>query len=310
MSAAVLTCRGDGTTDVTTCIEQAFAAGARTGDRTLQIPAGTYIVSHTITVPDKFALQGDGRGDPGFAGTTIRASRTFPIGAKLIDMGQYSPSFRVQITQLTADCSGRAAVGIYNSHAEEQSHVEHVLIQHCTSDGLRVEGSGAQNSGPYQDIEVLPTAGGSDGITTATHCISVHNVVGFRGIRGATCNGGSFTPDVAVDIDGSGSYDGLHVEHFWTAMQIGAYYPADALEVHNVQAGPDVHRNIWISAAQPTQNVALFTISCNGCATILQNDIKSTSYGPASFAWYLLGDGVGQQQSVLTSMGSADLATR
>ena len=98
---------GDGATDDLPAINRAFTAVSGLGRRLL-FPAGTYMVSGPVVIPDRTQVIGVGRGDPNWVSlnTTIKALPTFPAGGTLVQLGPGpGPDFSVQIQNLTIDGS-------------------------------------------------------------------------------------------------------------------------------------------------------------------------------------------------------------
>jgi Pectate lyase superfamily protein len=303
LGAATATCTSDGKTDVTACLQNALNAAQHRGDSQLFLPFGTYLVSQTIVVPSKVQLIGAGRGDRNFIGTVILASPTFPLHGTLLKMGPDGlNNFGVQVKSMTLDGNGRADVCLQNKWSMEQSYGQDLLLTDFMKAGLDVEGGGAQNSGPFTDLEIYP--GGGVTVTNETNCIIVSNVAAFRGIHGVTCNAGTAyltRPNVALQLDGAGTYSDIHVEHFGTAARLGSNYDsADGLIFMNGEFGPDVDTGLLIDNIAANQNLSIFGISCNGCTTVLNDQITSHST-PWSVGFYLVGNGAGAGKRVLTS---------
>ena len=296
--------RGDGSTDDLPAINRAFAAVAHKAQRVL-FPAGTYAVSNTLVIPTKTQIFGVGRGDPGFANTVIKALPNFPRGAAVVQMGPApGPGFGVQIENMTVTGSGVASVCLLNSYSQEQSFGRNLILGDCTETGLRVVGGAAQNSGPFDNLEILTGAAGK----AHTLCVEVSSVGSFRGIRGLTCNadGYSSRPAVGMQLDGSGVYQDIHVEHFATAVTLGsATYSADTLIFADGSFGPDVTTGLQITTGPHTnnQNLTVLGISCVSCKTLLRDDMTGTSISDSSVGWYLLGNGPSKYKAIVSSNG-------
>lgn len=301
---------GNGVTDDLPAIHRALETAAHAGGRIL-FPAGTYGVSATLVIPTKTQIFGVGRGDPAFANTgsintVVKALPNFPRGAALVQMGASpAPDFGVQIENMTLDGSSIAGTCLLNLYSEEQSFGRNLVLANCTEAGLRVAGSGAQNSGPYENLEILPGAG--TGSNANTRCVEIKAVDAFRGIQGLTCNAGtdySSRPAIAMELDGTGVYQGIHIEHFATAVVLGnASDPADTLIFAGGGFGPDVTTGLVISKRprMNNQNLTILGISCSTCKTLLQDEITGTHISDTSLGWYLLGNGAGKNKAILSS---------
>lgn len=297
--------KGDGVTDDLPAINRAFAAVSHKGQR-LFFPAGTYAVGNSLVIPTKTQIFGVGRGDPGFANTVIKALRGFPPGAPLVQMGTApGPSFGVQVENMTLDGSLVAGTCLLNSFAQEQSLGRNLILANCSSAGLRVAGGAAMNSGPFENLEILPGVGAAN--NTQTLCVEVTMVGSFRGIRGLTCNAGSYyssRPAVAMKLDGTGVYQDIHVEHFATAVSLGsAINSADTLIFEDGTFGPDVTIGLEIRARPHVnnQNLTILGISCGTCKTLLRDDMTGTNISDSSIGWYLLGNGAAKYKAVWSS---------
>ena len=293
---------GDGLTDDLAAINRAFAAVTLTGQKIL-FPAGTYSVSGTVIVPNKTILVGVGRGDARSYNTVLKALPIFPAGAALVQMGQPGQAnFGVRVENMTLDGSVIAGTCLANMDSQELSYGRDLLLANCASAGLAISTANAQNSGPFENIEVRPGTGSN--VTANTICIQVTGVVGFRGLQGVTCNAGATyasRPSVALAIDGGGFYRDIHVEHFATAVSLGSSAnPANALVLADAQFGSDVAVGVAINAAAD-QNITLSGLSCAGCGTLLNDTVANKTITDASLGFYSVGDGAGAVKTVLSS---------
>ena len=231
----------------------------------------TWITNAEIIVPTKSQLYGSGRGDSTTTGTVIQAGPAFPASTPVIEMSTANPGFAVRIENLTVDCGNiKGAIGIQNLHAQEESGVRHALVLNCPGASLDIEGSSAQNSGPYADLELLDDAACTN-CTPATVPLVVKEVTAFRGIHGATLNSdGAPQPDVAAQIDSSGTYTDLHFEHVTTGVLIGSKLSTANVVVSNVYCSVPNTDCVRISGAFASQNITATAIASNG--TNLMND--------------------------------------
>jgi hypothetical protein len=274
------------------------------GDGEVSLTQGTYTIDSPLVIPNKIEVTGEGRGDVELTGTTIRASPSFPVGQPLVLLGPApGPNFGVRIQNLTLDCNGRAGVGLQNFFSEELSYGKDLLITNCGSIGLDVETGGAQNSGPFQNLEIYPGSGPI--VNTATTCVKIVNVIAFRGVTGLTCNAGSFyssRPDVAMQIDGGAFYQDIHVEHFTTGIALGSSVTsADSTHIVNTQFGPDVATGILIQQGFHNQNLAIIGASCFGCSSLLLDQIMGNNITETSLGWYLIGNGADGGKTIFSS---------
>jgi len=295
---------GDGKTDDLPAIEKALAS-IRGKNQRLLFPAGTYGVSGTVIIPTETQIEGVGRGDPGGSNTVIQALPSFPVGGTVVQMGNApGPNYGVHVQNMTIHGSSRAGVCLDNSYSEEQSIGRDLLLSSCDT-GLRVATGAAQNSGPFENLEIL--AASDHSTNTKTVCVEVRSVPAFRGIHGMTCNAGSrygSRPAVAMAIDGTGTYQDIHVEHFATAVALGSRTnSADSLIFADGEFGPDVTTGIDITAAHGVnnQNLTILGISCAGCTTLLKDEMTGTKIAGDTLGWYLLGNGAGADKAIWSS---------
>ncbi len=297
---------GDGVTDDLPAIHRAFAAVAGQGQRLL-FPAGTYMVSGTVMVPNKTQIYGSGRGDANGANTVIKALPRFQSGGTLLQMGPApGPDFGIQVENLTLDRSSVAGVCLSNQFAEEQSYGKNLLLTNCGSIGLSISTTGVQNSGPFENLEIYPGSGST--VNASSMCIQVTGSISFRGITGVTCNAGttySVRPSVAIALDGDGQFSDIHIEHFTTGILLGNNgASADGITVMNVEFGPDVVTGVQI-ATPPNglnnQNLAIFGLKCVGCTNLLSDAELGINDNSSTVGWYMIGNGGGASRSMSSS---------
>ena len=199
---------------------------------------GTWVTKAPIVIPTKSQVEGSGRGDPGFSGTVIQADRSFPPNAAVIEMGNAATSMGVRVENLTIDCNNvPGCIGLQDLRAQEQSGARHLLIENITGIGLDVEGSAAQNSGPFEDLEFY---GGTDFNVTATSlCARIVNVPAFRGIHGATCNFNNYDvhPFIGIQMDSTGTLNDIHIEGTDIGIGVGVSAAGTGAMLQNIYGG-------------------------------------------------------------------------
>ena len=256
----------------------------------------TWITNAEIIVPTKSQLYGAGRGDATTTGTVIQAGPAFPASTPVVEMSTANPGFAVRIENLTVDCSNiKGAIGIQNLHAQEESGVRHALVVNCPGASLDIEGSSAQNSGPYDDLELLDDADCTN-CTPATVPLVVKEVVAFRGVHGATINSdGAAQPEVGAQIDSSGSYNDLHFEHVTAGVVIGSKLSTANVLVSNVYCSVPNTDCVTISGAFASQNITAVAIASNGTNLIadeLHGNTLSVKGEGGSVGMYAIGNGM------------------
>lgn len=283
----------------------AAAITALPGNRgTIFVSAGTFVTNATIVIPNKTSIVfTGGRGDAGAGGTVIQAGALFPAGNPVIQFGASSPSFGVQlIGPGTIDCNNNTGIGIQNDNAQEMSYARDIDIANCSGSALDIEGSGAQNSGPFSNLHIIP---GSAAVT-GTLGVKVYNVPAFRGISSVTVDNTGYTskPTTSVQIDASGFYRGIHTEASTNGIVIGSQIATNSVHVENFWAASTITTGVVISNAFSTQDILLTNLNLNGATNLVSDQISSKTLTDGSLALYLLGNGAAKE--VLTSSANTN----
>ncbi|HTC64975.1 MAG TPA: hypothetical protein VK709_19190 [Candidatus Saccharimonadales bacterium] len=263
----------------------------------------TWITNASIVVPNKSQMIGSGRGDAGSTGTVIQAGPSFPASTPVVQMGSAPIAMGVRVENLTVDCENKVgATGVRNTWSQEESGLRHVLIVNCPAAGLDVETSAAQNSGPYEDLEVL-SYGKCSNCSAATVPVIVREVAAFRGIHGATINSdGAPSPGAGIQIDSSGSFTDIHCEHVDSCLLVGSQRATSAVTASNIECGPATLECVLFSNAYNSRNLTVLGVvatSGNLVADQINDKIISASAEGGSLGMYSVGGG--KTQSVITS---------
>lgn len=300
--------KGDGTTDDLAKINACLA-----NNSTVYAPPGTYCVSNTVVIPNKTALFGSGRGDSGGPNTVFKACASFPSNVPVISLCQApGPCFGVQVTRLSIDCNSKTGcIGGYNGYSEEQSWFQHVLVTNNPGDGFLVNYA-AQNSGPYEDIEV----DSSTAAIATTTCFHVNVVMGvglaaWRGILGITCDANGYTviPTNAIYLEGlsPGSIADVHVEHYTNGVTLGSStYGASDVFISNISTGPDNANSVLISPAgmASSQNITVISgDNSTASGKVVRDSCNSLVLDAttAGLGFYATGYGACGAQTILTT---------
>jgi hypothetical protein len=249
-------------------------------------------------------LEGSGRGDPDSSGTVITASNSFPQNSRIIELGNTAPSFGVRVENLTIDCNDLPGVtGVYNDKAEEESGLRHVLVENIAGIGLDVESSGAQNSGPYEDLEL--SGGVNSNVNANSLCAKVVNVPAFRGIHGATCNFNAYSvhPAVGIQMDNSGTLTDIHVEGAENGIGLGLSVPANGAVLQNIYGGgSNITTVVHIYSGQ---NIFLSGLIRSTTANVLVDDVLRQTITDTELALYFIGNGAPPNQTRFSSSVAA-----
>jgi hypothetical protein len=280
-----------------------------------QIPARVHVVG--IGVSPLFDTGSN------FENTDIRAasssilSACMPSGAPacVIQLGTGSGTqFDIQVKGLTVDANG-TAVGILNNSAEEGSMVEDVYIFNASSVGLLIQaatGSGADNSGPYRNINIqysCSTCGGTSttGIEVSLFTGTAAKSSGIRGIDNVTVSGyGTAGQQIGSCIAVTNypvQITNSHLEYCTAGIQIGASggSPTGNVEAQNI--------SICCSSSGVTitnsEDISLSGIAVTGTHllddTVTGNVITGSSTTTNYLGYYLLGDNTGSSPAVITT---------
>lgn len=170
---------------------------------------------------------------------------------------------------------------------------------------------GSQNSGPYNDLEVLPESAGV-ALTTCFH-INVTGGIGisaFRGINGITCNGSGYSiiPTNAIFFEGlaPGEIHNVHCEHVTNCITLGSASEGGAsdVDVFNVETGPENATSVLLPSGSGTQNITVCGVanSTSGGNVIVDQINSNTLLGAtAGVGCYITGSGASGQQTVITT---------
>jgi hypothetical protein len=235
-------------------------------------------------------------------GTSIQPSSSF-TGTVIEQWGSSAVVDNIQDHNIRISClepggSGTpisGGIGIQNKWAQEGSLLDNVIIDGCNSEGLDIETSNAQNSGPY-NVEIA-----EDGVTSSSAvAIRVGNSSGsdlypLRGITGTINGAGATTAiSVAIAIDFASAIDlsDVHCEEYVTCVEIGANHVTHSVHITNLQCSSTttypmttcvdiskaegtnegvIAENIFAAAGQNVTNV-LVDNDTNGCSIPVTTD--------------------------------------
>jgi len=160
---------------------------------TILLPAATITIAKTWILPNNTHLIGEATNAPGSTGnlqTTIQTSSSSFTGAMIQFGDSNCPTTGctgISVEQVTLHGSLATANGIVNQNSGPQSYVDHVNMYQLLGTGLLVSGSGAYDSGPYNNI-TFNVAGTPN---SSTVCVQILNAGKTRGIHGLTCISGT-----------------------------------------------------------------------------------------------------------------------
>lgn len=297
--------KGDGTTN-----DAAAIAACLSSNHVVFAPSGTYCTSSPIIIPTSTKLLGAGREVAG-ANTIFKACAGFPTSTPVISLcTSPGPCFGVQVEDLEIDCNSIAGcTGGYNAYSQEQSWFRRVIVLRAPAHGFWLDvgtnpTSASQNSGPYEDLEVLP----GTAAVAATECFTALLVPAWRGLNGITCNAAGFTvkPTNLIVLDGTATLlENIHLESAVNGIMIGsAVNSSSDTIVMNVEAGPAITNAVVIHAATPTEQNILISGVANSTAAsnvIVDNCNAITLDSSAGSGTYATGTGACGLQAVIST---------
>jgi hypothetical protein len=221
--------------------------GTATGNGVLLLGNATFQTTAAWVVPSPYSWRIIGtqrKAETSPQNTIIQAVTGFPVSTPVIRLGNGTPAYGQEISNLTVDCNSiTGTTGIYSTDIQEESGVQHVTILNCPNRGLWMNGSGHDGTGPFyaenysiNDLYVLPlTAGTSstiacefDGLFTTFHKASA-----------MTCGGGSSSPIADAFIFDSiyaGTADNLNAEDAFVGYLIGNTNPVTSFSINGMQS--------------------------------------------------------------------------
>jgi hypothetical protein len=159
--------------------------------------------------------------------------------------------------------------------------------------GLQLVGqvsNGAQNSGPYSDIDFDTE---TKAATATTACAQILGTMPTRGIHGLTCSSNG-TPNAALLLDASGnSIEDVHIQGFRDGILVGANGSAQSNVLLNIAGGAQVTNVIHITnvSGHTVFDLSLVAIGNGGGAVnTIQDDRTATTLSDAVVGMYALGE--------------------
>jgi hypothetical protein len=270
---------------------------------TILLPAGTINIPHAWILPNNTHLIGEATNAPGSTGnlqTTIQTTSSSFTGPMIQFGDNNCPTAGctgISVEQVTLNGSLATASGIVNQNSGAQSYVDHVNMYQLLGTGLLVSGSGAYDSGPYNNI-TFNVAGTPN---SSTVCVQILNAGKTRGIHGLTCDSGTSDASAAILLDSSNnSIKDVRILGFHDGVLVG----------HSAAAQSNVLLNITGDTADGCFPTCLMTINVvhitnntvsdlsilgvtnagGAGTTTIQDDLTSTTLTDPSVAMYVLGE--------------------
>lgn len=290
------------------CASNPLAAITKSGQ--VLLGNATYQTTVSWTLPTKVQLVGSGRGDSSSNGTVIQAVAGFPASTPVVQFAASAVGTRV--TNVTVDCNNQTgAIGVQNLQAQEESGFSYGIIRDCPGGDLDVETTVAQNSGAWDNLELLQTV-------LCTNCGASSFPAKFlsstpsRGLHLSTINvTGVGTPPTALVVVSANaiSLEDLNIENASAAdgillSSLGS--GANGVVLKNI-ACFTLTNCIHISSLQTPGSIVALGISSTGSVTnLIKDDLTSRTITAASqpsgkLGWYMLGDGsLGANSPVFT----------
>jgi hypothetical protein len=267
---------------------------------TLLLGSGTITIDSagTIAICTSCHLQGVSRD-----ATLFKIGRDFPADTPVFTMGDHNPSFDVILSQFGVSTEGKPGVtAIYNSKSQERSSVSDVSIYGLNGGvGVDIETSGAQNSGPYEKLDIGSTP------SAPPSTIGIRNRgATTRAIRGITVNGGAqIAHGIEIGPGGRSLIEDYHCENTADCVYLDGTSGAVIIGVYgsdNVRT-PDVNA---VHISPNNVNVFLMDIDrgARGVSNVLDETNGISETRAEGLGWYATGLSGGRgapSQSVFSS---------
>jgi hypothetical protein len=264
------------------CSSNPFSGASKAGRLEL---AGVFLTTAQWVVPQGTIIKGTGRGNsgsPNYGGTTIKAVAGFPASTSVVSAGGYG----ARLEDLSIDCNNQTGAGAFaNSVGQEQTGAKNVLALNCQGTAFNITTTSAQNSGIYQDLEVLYQQAGS--ALTGSIGFNVNGVTPLRELTGLTVNatGQGTAPSVGVQVTNipGGIIKDIHIEGVTTGVNVTT---SNSVVVMNVQATGASVTNALVFGASSQNSTA---IGISGGTNTLVDNMNSITVPSTTLGWYQVG---------------------
>lgn len=267
-----------------------------------QLLLGVYTIQTTVSqvTATKFQIEGAGRGDSGSFGTVIQAVAGFPTTT--VPVIQWaSAAFGARWRNVSVDCNNITnAIGVQNLQGEEETGFSYGIIRDCPGGELDVETSSAQNSGPWDNLEIVST-------NLCTNCgassfpVTFNNAVPSRGLKSTTINvTGVGTPPTALMRVSSNAFsaEDINLENApaGDGILLASLGGAAGIVLKNITCF-NLTTCVHVSALQTGGNITMFGVSSTGSVTNLVKDdttgrtVTQAAQQSGKLGWYMIGEG-------------------
>lgn len=184
--------------DLTALQAAVNAFGANGG--VLLLRAGTYLLSNTLTIPNKVTVRGQGR-----SATTLKAGGSFPASTTLVKLGPASLVFATRLEDLTVDTNNvTGSQGVWGQLCQEMCGLSRVVVQNFKDNGIKFDTTA---NWMVEDCEIYPST------TGANHGIHANGAVGSSLVLRCTVGVNGLLTQGILAQNGTLAVIGLHVEN-------------------------------------------------------------------------------------------------
>jgi hypothetical protein len=271
----------DDTAAIQKAIDVASVAVSGSQGRTVLLPAGTAIISSTLTLPNTVRFLGQNKN-----GTVLKAAASWVLGAvpyMLHATNGTSSMFDSLLEHMTIDANDVAGLGCIRTDGwQENCGTRHVLLYNFTTHGILYSQTGYATSGgaAFSLIEDTEMFASADGALAGVKLEEISSIGSFvLTMKRCTITGVSGTPlPAAIDIaKDSANLELCHFEYCTSGINVAG---VGRLKIDSCTGGPSVTNLIKVAAG--------FTgkLSAEGClragATYFLSDARSGGLGDIS----------------------------
>ena len=297
---------GNGVTDDLAAINKAFEVAISTtigSAMTVDFPAGTYMVSDTVNIPNKVIVRGSGPiARTGTPGSTIKAMTGYS-GSYVVQLGgDASNSVYCRLENMGVHGNNIAGLtGVYSNSINEESGLIRCTVSDCDVYGIHMDNSATGLCRNYllRDLYVLHV----DGASGAAIGVYIHGGSSpQRGIDGLTVGGEGAALDVDLQIDAciGAVFERIHLENAADGILIGPNTGNNALTFIGITGHSSLTDLIHI-VDNSNSNLQFIGLYKNSATNVI-NDVQSGFAHTQSYiGFYGTGDviSVGGNKTIL-----------
>ncbi len=261
----------DGTTDDTAALQSALDAASQGGGY-VYLPAGTALISATLTIGDGVMLHGVSSSPQLENYSMIKAVSSGFSGSAVINLGGTMNVNSSGLERLIIDCSGTVDYGVFSNSIGSGCVIENCRILDGNLVGIKIDQSGG--SGIFSSNYSLRDITIRQNINRPTYkgIWIIGGGLGQKGINGVVTSGANQF-DIGIQLDSyNAAVENIKLANCNVGILIGDVAPCRGLAVLGVSGGVSVVDLIKI--ANNDNEAVLIGLNKNG-GTNLINDLQS-----------------------------------